>query len=131
MIDVYLAGPYTATGFYKQLTESTRYYLLTKYAAQIMAAELLVYSPITHSHPMTLHEALPGTWEYWERMDQIMMTVCKEIWVIKLEGWEESNGLKHELKLAGDWSVPVVFIDPTREAVAEAIDAYKVRMVSA
>jgi hypothetical protein len=137
MIDVYLAGPYTATGeqaltdLRKQLTQGARFNMLTKFAAQIMAAELLVYSPITHSHPMTLHEALPGTWAYWERMDREMLSICSELWIMKLDGWEDSEGLQHEIAIASEWRKPIVFIDPTREAVAAAIDAYKARMISA
>jgi hypothetical protein len=137
MIDVYLAGPYTAKGeqaltdLRKQLTQGARFNMLTKFAAQIMAAELLVYSPITHSHPMTLHEALPGTWAYWERMDREMLSICSELWIMKLDGWEESEGLQHEIRIAREMHKPVVFIDPTREAVAAAIDAYKVKMISA
>jgi hypothetical protein len=137
MIDVYLAGPYTAKGeqaltdLRRQLTQGARFNMLTKFAAQIMAAELLVYSPITHSHPMTLHEALPGTWAYWERMDREMLSICSELWIMKLDGWEDSEGLQHEIAIANEWRKPIAFIDPTREAVAAAIDAYKVKMISA
>jgi hypothetical protein len=137
MIDIYLAGPYTAKGYQsetdlrKQLTQGARFNMLTKFAAQIMAAELLVYSPITHSHPMTLHEALPGTWAYWERMDREMLSICSELWIMKLDGWEDSEGLQDEIAIASEWRKPVVFIEPNRNYLADIIEAYKVRMVSA
>ena len=137
MIDIYLAGPYTAKGeqaetdLRKQLTQGARFNMLTKFAAQIMAAELLVYSPITHSHPMTLHEALPGTWAYWERMDREMLSICSELWIMKLDGWEDSEGLQHEIAIANRCEMPVVYIEPSREHVADTIEAYKARMVSA
>lgn len=133
MIDVYLAGPYTAKGeqaetdLRKQLTQGARFNMLTRYAAQIMAAELLVYSPITHSHPMTLHEPLPGTWAYWERMDREMLSICSELWIMKLDGWEDSEGLQHEIAIAREWRKPVVFIEPTRNYLAGIIEAYKAR----
>jgi hypothetical protein len=50
---------------------------------------------------------------------------------MKLDGWEESEGLQHEIAIAREWRKPVVFIEPNRNSLAGIIDAYKVRMVSA
>jgi hypothetical protein len=80
---------------------------------------------------MTLHEALPGTWAYWERMDREMLSICSELWIMKLDGWEDSEGLQDEIAIASEWRKPVVFIEPNRNYLADIIEAYKVRMVSA
>jgi hypothetical protein len=121
-LDIYLAGPYSSTN---PDTELRRFYRLTQLAAKIAHAGLTVFSPITHSHPMTRHETLPGDWSYWKRQDEAILRICREAWQMEMPSWRESVGCKAERELAESLGIPVVYIDPAR--LIEEIELYKER----
>lgn len=112
-IDVYLAGPYSWHGDpqHKRSAEHTRYTLLTNACAKILENGITCFSPISHSHPMLDHATLPGDWAFWQRMDRAIMTVCRELWVLCVAGWEESEGVKREVEMAKELGMVVVYIN--------------------
>ena len=74
MKKIYLAIPYT--GFAESAYEQS-----TKAAAMIMSEyHYNVFSPITMTHPLTLH-GLKGKWEYWEQIDFQYIDWADELWV--------------------------------------------------
>lgn len=90
----YLASPYTkfARGQDAAFSEAA------KATAKLMAAGLVVYSPIAHSHPVATHgnlDALDGA--FWLRQNMPMMERMDGIIVLKLPGWRESEGVKFEI----------------------------------
>lgn len=40
------------------------------------------------------------TFEPWQALNDSMIKVCSEVWVLGIQGWMESRGIKHELELA-------------------------------
>jgi hypothetical protein len=112
MLDVYLMGPYTWHGkeSERRAIECSRYRMITKFAAAIAHEGLTVYSPITHSHPMTEFATLPGTWDYWKRQDEAVMQVCRECWQLTFQGWESSVGCQAEIAMAGEMGKPVRYV---------------------
>jgi len=94
---IYLAIPYTG------MVESS-FEQANKASVLILNKGLNVFSPITHSHPLTLLEGytVPHTWDYWQHIDYQFVDWCDEIWVlIPKEGIEylkNSTGVKAEIK---------------------------------
>lgn len=127
LLDVYLMGPYTWHGdeSLRRVNECGRYRTITQFAAQIAQAGLTVYSPITHSHPMTEYAELPGTWEYWKRQDEAVMQVCRECWQLTMPGWESSKGCQAEIAMAGEMGKRVRYIDPDSDVLDGHIHDYK------
>lgn len=127
LLDVYLMGPYTwhSHESLRRVNECSRYRTITQFAAQIAQAGLTVYSPITHSHPMTEYAELPGTWEYWKRQDEAVMQVCRECWQLVIPGWESSKGCQAEIFMAGEMGKRVRYILPDNYELYRAIDEYK------
>lgn len=90
----YLASPYTkfARG------QEAAFYEAAEAAAKLMAAGLVVYSPIAHSHPVATYgglDALDGA--FWLRQNQPMMEKMDGLIVLKLPGWKESEGVQIEI----------------------------------
>lgn len=105
---VYLAGPYTHK---KESMQTDRFNALTEFAANLMRDhDMVVYSPITHCHPIAEY-GLPGGWEYWERNCEAMLSRCNKMIVLKLPGWKESVGVKGELEIAERLGIPVEYVD--------------------
>jgi hypothetical protein len=79
-----------------------------------MRAGFVVFSPITHSHPIHLH-GVPGDWGYWEAFDRVMIGACSRVVVLRLDGWKESRGVKAEISIAQELGKPVECVDPITE----------------
>lgn len=71
----------------------------------------VVYSPIVHSHPLVSY-GLPTEWDYWQRVDEVMLGRAGSLWVLMLDGWRDSAGVRAEIKLADELCLPVVFVKP-------------------
>lgn len=97
MKKVYLAIPYSGM-------EQSSYGQATAATAQLINQhEINVFSPITHSHPLTKH-GVKGTWDYWQKIDFQFIDWCDEVWVlIPTEGAEmvkKSVGVQAEIEYA-------------------------------
>ena len=66
---IYLASPYTHPNFNVELE---RFETICIVAARLMRDGVLVFSPIAHTHPISLLGYLPKDWDYWQRFDHAM-----------------------------------------------------------
>ena len=105
---IYLASPYTHDD--DDVVEQ-RVHDVCKAAASLMAGGHLVLSPIAHSHAIAKVGSLPTDFEWWQRVDKAIIDVCDELWVLQLDGWEESRGIKGEVEYAESIRKPVFYID--------------------
>ena len=48
-------------------------------AAQLMAEGELIFSPISHTHPIALAGDLPTDWNYWESYDRAILQCCCKV----------------------------------------------------
>jgi hypothetical protein len=107
---IYLAIPYT------QIDKESSYKQANLAAALILNQEgLNVYSPITHSHPLTQQGLdIPHTWEFWSQIDYQFLDWCDEVWVlVPKEGIvpiKKSVGINAEIKYAKEHNKSVKFI---------------------
>ena len=110
---VYLASPYTASD---PAVRQARFESVCRAAAQLIRQGLTVFSPISHSHAICQH-GVPLDWQFWQQHDMAFLSVCDEVMVLKLDGWELSVGVQAEIAAAKALGKPVSFLDPA--AVAE------------
>ena len=94
---IYLACPYSHNN---PEVELTRFRAANKVAADIMCQGHVVFSPISHSHSIHIQCSLPGNWEFWLKQDTAFIEWCDEVWVMKLDGWTTSKGIKKECEIA-------------------------------
>lgn len=110
----YLAIPYT--GRYREKCPRSKrelsYLIANSFTAQLMNAGELVFSPITHSHHvadyMDQHRAIDHN--YWMAVAERMMVRCDRLYIIPLDGWEQSAGVQHEMKFARSLKLPIFFL---------------------
>jgi len=86
---IYLATPYSSDD---PAVMRHRYNVVTKVAAELMKRGEMVFSPITHSHPIAQHlnKETAVDWKAWERFDTKLLKCCSELCVLMLPGWKES-----------------------------------------
>jgi len=75
MKKIYLAIPYTGM-------RRKSYKMANAATANIMKGhpDINVFSPITHSHPMTKFK-MPQTWEFWGPIDEQFIDWADEVWI--------------------------------------------------
>jgi hypothetical protein len=105
----YLACPYSHDD---PVVKARRFMAANEAAAKLMKGGHCVYSPISHSHPIAVQCGLPGTWEYWREVDETYLFLSKVVFVLRLDGWRESEGVTAEIRYAKATGIPVEYIDP-------------------
>ena len=90
---VYLAIPYTGN-------EETSFIEANKMAGHIMSQGHILFSPISHTHPIACECDLPKHWEFWRSFDVAFIEWCDELWVYCMEGFEKSCGVNAEIDIA-------------------------------
>lgn len=109
---IYLACPYTDPD---PSVRQVRFDVATAVAADLIRAGHIVYSPITMTHPIDVVLAgLSNTLgsDYWVTFDEAFMEICSEMVVIRLDGWERSNGIRREIAYFTERKKPIRYIDP-------------------
>lgn len=75
-------------------------------AAELSAKGMHVFSPLTHNEIlMEMHPEIPG--EHWMEFDLTILAICQKLVVLKLDGWDRSNGVRREIAFAKERGIPV------------------------
>jgi len=105
---VYLACPYSDPN---PLVMTARFLEANEMAAKMVNAGYVVFSPISHFHPIAEAGKLPTSWEFWEKIDRAYLSVCSQIFVLRLPGWKISKGVNAEIAIAKEIGIPVIYLD--------------------
>ena len=105
---IYLACPYSHGD---PTVRRRRFEKANTVAARLMKAGHLVFSPISHTHPIAEAGDLPKGWQFWADYDRTFIAWADEIYVLRLPGHITSAGVTAEIDIAGTLGKPVVFID--------------------
>lgn len=106
---VYLACPHSHPD---AAVRQQRFEAVTAKAAELFRDGAWVYSPISHTHHIAQHLDGWDNWESWADYDRHMLSLCTELVVLKLPGWDDSRGVKAELRIANELGLPVKLIEP-------------------
>lgn len=111
MKTVYIASPFTHED---PNVQEDRFFDVTCVAADL--TEKFGYAfilPITQSHMMSkANPKLDGKFDFWEKIDLTFVSKSDEVWVVMLDGWENSVGVSREIEFAKSNNIPVRYIDP-------------------
>lgn len=105
---IYLASPYTHSN---PITMVNRFWDTRKFVAQMIKQDTLIFSTIVHNHDLAYLYDLPTDQEFWWKYNRAMMNAADEVWVLKLDGWEDSAGVQREIEYAQTKGIPVEYID--------------------
>jgi nucleoside 2-deoxyribosyltransferase len=105
---IYLASPYSHPD---PSVREERFRAACRAAAALFRAGHFLISPIAHSHVLVEH-GLPGDWTFWQRFDRALLARCDALFVLMLDGWEESVGVQAEIRIARELGKPVRYLAP-------------------
>tara|TARA_R110000868_G_scaffold307378_2_gene568839 strand:+ start:2960 stop:3304 length:345 start_codon:yes stop_codon:yes gene_type:complete len=106
---IYLASPYSHEN---ESIEQERYDAVAAFCAhQFHHSTEVIFSPIVYAHNLAQQFDLGTTALDWRRYNATMLRLSHTLWVMKLDGWEESKGVLWEIDLAKTLFIPTYFID--------------------
>ena len=105
----YLASPYSR---YPGGPEEA-FREVCKAAAWFTRIGLPVFCPIAMTHPIAVHGGMdPMDCEAWLKVDRPFMDAACGLIVCRMEGWQESVGVRHEIDVFLAAGKPVLYYDP-------------------
>jgi len=108
MKKIYIASPYSSKSIgLRQL----RYEQACEAAAYLMQRGYVVFSPIAHSHNISKYLGNGNDCDFYLKQDLPLIEWADELWVLMLEGWQESNGIAAEIKYAITLGKPVQYFN--------------------
>lgn len=101
---IYLASPYSHSD---SKVKAMRFRAACIAAGELIKQGLIVFSPIAHTHPIKMLSGLEGEWQQWKTFDEDIISRCEGLFVLKIDGWEESIGVQAEIEFAREQKIPV------------------------
>ncbi len=108
MIKAYLASPYS---HHDKKVREKRFESANKAAAKLIKDGYAVFAPISMSHPISQHMGNSNDSLYWVSIDLEWLRCCDVMFVLMIDGWLESNGVKREIDEAIALNIKVKYLD--------------------
>jgi hypothetical protein len=114
---IYLATPYSVlhpiSKNQANLLKYNRHERACKMAASLMQNGENVFCPIAHTHAIEVYamKDCPQDMEFWMKQCLSILQYAKELVVFKMDGWDESLGIKREIEFAKDLNIPIRYIE--------------------
>ena len=121
---IYLAVPYSHPD---KAVRHARFLAANRAAFRLMKMGEVVFSPISHSHPIEIESGVIGDHEFWAKQDDAFQDKCEKLAVLKIDGWKESRGVQREINRATESGIIITFLEPE---FAEPIQSEKVTAYS-
>lgn len=78
---------------------------------KLLKAGHRVFCPIAHCHRASMLEGLPTDFDWWMDYDEGWIDLCDGLLVAKMDNWEQSKGIRHEVRYANAVGKPVQYLD--------------------
>lgn len=105
---IYLASPYSHPD---PAIRQQRYETVCCAAAQLMAEGHHIFSPIAMTHGICLQgKPEDFAYQFWASFDEEMIRLCDRFWILRMEGWENSKGIRAELDYAVSLGKPIKYV---------------------
>lgn len=104
---IYLASPYSHPD---EHVRHYRWWEVLKVTARMVAAGMFPFSPIVHSHDMARIHGMAFDHAAWQSYDEHMLGMADALYVLMVEGWQESVGVASEVAFAEARGIPVHYV---------------------
>jgi nucleoside 2-deoxyribosyltransferase len=107
----YLASPYSHAD---PEVEELRFEEVCRAAAHFLNSALIgLFCPIAMAHAIRkVRPNLKGSWDRWAEQDYAFLDCSKQLYVLTLDGWEDSVGVTAEIEFAWAKGIPVYLVSP-------------------
>lgn len=106
---IYLASPYSSSD---PTIQQRRFEEAQRFVAYHFRLGIPLVSPIVYCHTLAEKYSLPGDAGFWRFLNNDLFLICDQMWVLKLPGWELSEGVVEEIQTAKRFSIPLYYKEP-------------------
>ena len=107
MIDIFVISPYTDDD---PAIIAQRVRAAEKYIANLTQQGIVAYSTIAAMDHIVHEYELRSDYAFWRKHCETMMECSKEVHVLQLDGWKESEGVQQEMLWALNLGKNLTFI---------------------
>jgi len=104
---IYVAGPFSHPD---ESVRNARFETANEYAAKLMEEGHIVFSPLSHSVPISRYLGNPNDSDFYVIQDLFWLECCEEMHVLMIDGVFESSGVRREMDHAKAIGVDIKYI---------------------
>ena len=110
---IYLASPYSLNNTSSEQEKECRYKQVARCAYKFLLQGISIYSPIVHYHSIqkVCGNIIKPT-KFWLELDFGLLKHSQGMFVLMIDGWSQSIGVKREIEYCRKIELPVTFIHP-------------------
>ena len=109
----YLASPYSLNNTADSSAMRESYEQVTRCTFKLLKTGLNVYSPITYHHAVQkVCGVMRQPTRFWLELDFGILKHAKGMFVLMLDGWQNSIGVTREIEFCRHNNIPISFIHP-------------------
>lgn len=101
---IYLASPFSHNSY---AVRQHRFLEARRFTIEALRAGIPLFSPIVYG--MDMEKEIGTNHEPWLVLNETMLNLCTELWCLCLDGWSDSNGVRHELEFVHALGKPIHF----------------------
>ncbi len=81
------------------------------YAAGVLMQQgEVIFSPLSHSYPIAQAINAPTLWDFWKPQDEAILRRCTKLYVLCIDGWLRSVGVREEVEIAHEMGIPITYL---------------------
>lgn len=104
---IFVSAPYYH--FEKDIIEK-RVAIVSKYCGKLLNDGIIAFSPVCFGHQIVKYCSLPNDFNYWDKFSITLLSKCKEMHVLQIDGWEKSKGVKAEIEYSIKKKIKIKYI---------------------
>ena len=112
---IYIASPYNHPD---QAVMQKRHDEVCAYAGMMISRGWCIFSPIAHNVAVLKASDIKPGWQNWQRFDLDMLERAEQLYVFMLDGWQQSKGVRGEMKFAKSNNIPIQFVSASGSYVS-------------
>jgi hypothetical protein len=105
---IYVASPYSHP---KAEIREENYRKVAYLSADLCSEGKLALSPIVYGHTLVGFKEMRTDWDFWMNFCISLLERCDEMIVYKIEGWENSRGVKEEIEFAQKKGMKITYLE--------------------
>jgi hypothetical protein len=106
---IYLASPFTHKDRH---VEFLRFTQTLKAVYDLIKTDKMVFSPVVHCYPMHAFLGASGDYNYWMVWNWSMLRRCDKLWILCLNEWDTSKGIRGEIEYALINHIEISLLNP-------------------
>lgn len=105
---IFIASPYSHPD---AAVREARFLSALGYAHSLINRGEIAFSAIAYGHPFAEHFGAPTNFQHWRGLNHHMIYLSREVHVMMLDGWRDSQGVADEMLYAEEIGRPIVHVN--------------------